>query len=183
MLVEGEHKRTVWLAEDGEISAHAQIIDQRALPFQVEVETLLCFNDFCEAISGMHVRGAGCIGVTAGYGMYRAAVEASDKAAGDVKLFKECLGSFAAKLSGTRPTAANLRWAINRQLEALSTCSSVEEAVATSRSVARAIDDEDAEWCRRIGQHGLKLIRRISERKEAGEPVNILTHCNAGKCF
>jgi len=180
MLVEGHHRRTITLSEElGQ--GCCTIIDQRRLPFQVVLEPLRETGEFCEAIGSMHVRGAGCIGVTAGYGMYCAAVEAAN-ATQDAAGFLEHLRSSASKLLSTRPTAANLKWAISRQLRAVEEALSggVEHMVSTSRSTAVEIDNEDVEWCQAIGEHGLQLIKDLSSKKPAGEPVNILTHCNAG---
>jgi methylthioribose-1-phosphate isomerase len=114
----------------------------------------------------MHVRGAGLIGAAAGYGMYLATFE-SDAAAA------------AAQLRATRPTAVNLGWAIDRQLKNISAAKTPEEKRRVAFETAREIADEDAEHCRRIGEHGLELLRQLSEKK-GGAPVNILTHCNAG---
>jgi methylthioribose-1-phosphate isomerase len=87
----------------------------------------------------------------------------------------------ASRLKATRPTAANLEWAVRRQLAGIeaSLANGPGEVVEVSRMIARGIADEDAAWCRRIGEHGLPLLRAIAERK-SGEPVNVLTHCNAG---
>jgi len=198
MLVDGEHKRTVWPSEELGPGC-ATIIDQRALPFKVEVESLKTVDDFCTAIADMHVRGAGCIGVTAGYGMYCAAVEASAQAAfffpdtdgkdGEVNdgdeaksHFLESLGGLADRLARTRPTAANLKWAVERQLAAVreEEGSSVADMVAAARRTAAEIANEDVEWCKSIGQHGLSIIRGLMMDKKPGDTFNILTHCNAG---
>jgi methylthioribose-1-phosphate isomerase len=82
-------------------------------------------------------------------------------------------------LKATRPTAVNLAWAIDRQLRNISAAKSPEEKQRVALQTARQIADEDAEYCRRIGEHGIELIRKLSEQKK-GAPVNILTHCNAG---
>jgi methylthioribose-1-phosphate isomerase len=102
--------------------------------------------------------------------MYLAALEDASDAA---------LERAAEELKGTRPTAVNLAWAVERQLRAVRSVPSVPERGAASLATAQAIADEDAEWCRRIGEHGLPLLREISARK-GGAPVNVLTHCNAG---
>src|SRR5437868_8877854 len=85
----------------------------------------------------------------------------------------------AEQLKATRPTAVNLAWAIDRQLRNIEAAGSAEEKQRVAFQTAREIADEDAEYCRRIGGHGIELISRLSERKD-GAPVNILTHCNAG---
>jgi methylthioribose-1-phosphate isomerase len=92
---------------------------------------------------------------------------------------RAALEEAAALLVATRPTAVNLAWAVGRQLAAIAGAEEADARVAAAYQTARRIADEDAEWCRRIGEHGLPLIRQISRRK-GGEPVNILTHCNAG---
>ena len=166
MNIDGTPYRTVW-ARDGLV----RIIDQRHLPFRFVIEDLRSLEEVATAITDMHVRGAGCIGATAGYGMWLAAVEAS--ASSDPMRRLEVL---AKRLFETRPTAVNLRWAISRQLNSL-------RLVDSSRwpemalVVAEAIADEDAEACVQIGRHGLPLIEAVARTKAV---VNILTHCNAG---
>ena len=162
MKIDGKHYRTVWKAPG---NSSIQIIDQRYLPFRFVVEDLNTVEDVATAIRDMHVRGAGCIGATAGYGMYLAAL-AVEKGKGTIE-------QFADQLVATRPTAVNLCWAVERQLR---NRSSPEVALQT----AEAIADEDAEACRMIGEHGVYLIEEIAAKKPPGQPVNILTHCNAG---
>lgn len=169
MKVNGEHFRTIWRDADSDV---VKIIDQRKLPFAFEIEELNCVEQVAAAIRDMHVRGAGLIGATAGFGMYLAAKEA----AGDEAEWQR----LAEKLLATRPTAVNLRWAVERQREAVAGVASVEEKIATARMIAEAIADEDAQWCRRIGEHGRTLFERIAAKKAQGEVVNVLTHCNAG---
>ncbi|MCB1092690.1 MAG: S-methyl-5-thioribose-1-phosphate isomerase, partial [Verrucomicrobiae bacterium] len=108
MRVGDTHFRTVWIGDDPGV---VKIIDQRRLPFAFEVEDLSNVDEVATAIRDMHVRGAGCIGATAGYGMYLAAREASLAADFDQRVRER-----AAQLVETRPTAVNLRWAIERQL-------------------------------------------------------------------
>ncbi len=172
MKIEGKNYRTIWLNEEkpGVIS----IIDQRFLPHQFIIEELRSVHEVAIAIKDMHIRGAGLIGATAGYGMYLAAIEAADKSSFDHHLY-EC-GSM---LKSTRPTAVNLEWAVNRQLQAISNGKSVKEKIEIAKNVAITIADEDAENCRRIGLHGTPVIEQIAKKKN-GEAVNILTHCNAG---
>ncbi len=168
MNVHGTPYRTIWLRPDD--PRCVQIIDQRQLPHRFVIEDLRTLSEVAAAIREMHVRGAGLIGATAGYGMYLAALEdASDGA----------LERVAETLKATRPTAVSLAWAVERQLRAVHPVHSVHERNSVALATARAIADEDAEFCRRIGEHGLSLLREISERK-GGAPVNILTHCNAG---
>src|SRR4051812_21474106 len=118
------------------------------------------------AIREMHVRGAGLIGAAAAYGMYLAT-------------FEPDLGAAARQLKATRPTAVNLAWGVDRVLAALCAAANSDDHRQIAFQIAKQIADEDAEYCRRIGEHGLELIRKLSREKQ-GKPVNILTHCNAG---
>ena len=175
MKVDGQHFRTIWLKPDDE--AVVQLIDQRFLPHQFVIEEIRTVEQMATAIREMHVRGAGLIGASAGYGMYLAAIEATARpAAAEVD---EQLAHAAAQLKATRPTAVNLSWAVERQLKNIAEGKDATEKIAIALRTARSIADEDAEHCRMIGQHGLELIRKIAEQK-AGERVNVLTHCNAG---
>lgn len=174
MKVNGKPFRTVWLSDD--VEGEAQIIDQRWLPFRFEIESLRSTDDVARAIKDMHVRGAGCIGAVAGHGMYIAACEV---AATHGENFDTGLRSKADQLIATRPTAVNLKWAVDRQLAELSGISSIGDKITRARKVAQEIADEDVEWCRSIGEYGKDIIQKIAEKKP-GEPVNILTHCNAG---
>ncbi len=167
MQVNGAHYRTIWVDEHN--PEVIKIIDQRLLPHQFVVEELRTLADFVVAIKDMHVRGAGLIGATAGFAMYCAALHDS----GDVYMARA-----AAELLATRPTAKNLAWAVTRQQRAMMRESSPEAKWNRAFVVARQIADEDAEYCRRLGQHGLGIIEEIGKSKEG--PVNILTHCNAG---
>jgi methylthioribose-1-phosphate isomerase len=171
MNVEGKHYRTIWEKEGDETTI--QIIDQRVLPHKFLIEDLKTVDEFAAAIKDMHVRGAGLIGAAAGYGIYIAALTAPKDS------FDSFLHSSAEKLKATRPTAVNLAWAVDRQLKVIATKESIEEKIQIVKEEARKIADEDAEFCKRLGQHGLEIIKKISESKN-GEPVNILTHCNAG---
>lgn len=172
MKVKGKHYRTIWLKEDD--NRVVQIIDQRWLPHEFVIEDLKTVDDVAAAIKDMHVRGAGLIGATAGYGIYIAALEASESDDFDTAMQK-----FSKQLIATRPTATNCEWAVKRQLKAMGKTDDLENKVAIAFKTAGVIADEDAEFCRRLGQHGLKIIKEISKKKN-GEPVNIITHCNAG---
>ena len=169
MKVDGEHFRTIW--REPETDA-VKIIDQRKLPFAFEIEELADVDAVAAAILDMHVRGAGLIGATAGYGMFLAAKQA----AGD----EAQLQRFADQLLATRPTAVNLRWAVERQLAGLAEVDSAGAGINQARMIADLIADEDADWCRRIGDHGRALIEKVAASKPEGEVVNVLTHCNAG---
>jgi methylthioribose-1-phosphate isomerase len=173
--VDGEHFRTIWIKPDDETVV--QLIDQRFLPHRFVIEEVGTVEQMATAIREMHVRGAGLIGASAGYGMYLAAVEAAARPSAEE--IDEQLARAAAQLKATRPTAVNLFWAVERQLENIAGGKNAAEKIALALRTAKLIADEDAEHCRRIGQHGLKLIQQIATKK-AGKRVNVLTHCNAG---
>ena len=172
MNVGGKHFRTIWLKETDD--RVVQLIDQRFLPHRFVIEEVATVEQMANAIREMHVRGAGLIGASAGYGMYLATLEAAEKDSID-----EHLASSATRLNATRPTAVNLSWAIERQLTRIAEGATAQEKIAIALKIARQIADEDAEHCRMIGQHGLNLIRQIAASRP-GKTVNVLTHCNAG---
>jgi len=175
MNVFGKHYRTIWVKEND--PKVLQIIDQRHLPFNFIIEDLTSVNDVTRAIKEMHVRGAGLIGATAGYGMYIAALNAP---VNSEESFFDALESDGEKLKATRPTAVNLEWAIKRQLQIIRAVDGdIQAKILASFLTAQTIADEDSEFCRRIGQHGLRIIEEINHRKGGGT-VNVLTHCNAG---
>ncbi len=175
MKVHGKHYRTIWLhPSDPTI---VQIIDQRHLPHQFIIEDLTTVEEVAVAIKDMHVRGAGLIGATAGFGMYVAALTASRTS---MEAFMADLEHSGDRLRATRPTAVNLEWAVKRQLAAIEQAGpDVEAMIDAALQTARTIADEDADYCRRLGEHGKAIIQEISAQKD-GEPVNVLTHCNAG---
>lgn len=174
MNVEGKHYRTIWLKPD---DPHVvQIIDQRVLPHRFEIVDLTTVEQVAFAIKEMQVRGAGLIGATAGYGMYIAALNAPRNSR---EAFLAALAADGETLKATRPTAINLEWAVHRQLDAIKMGSDIEDMIDIALKTASDIADEDADFCRRIGEHGVSLIEAISQRK-GGDPVNIITHCNAG---
>jgi methylthioribose-1-phosphate isomerase len=188
MKVGGQHFRTIWLHPTNE--RVVQLIDQRFLPHQFVVEEISTVEQMADAIRQMHVRGAGLIGASAGYGMYLAAIEAGSSSPRRVfdrtgsisaKEFDARLTEAAERLKATRPTAVNLAWAIERVRAGLAVKQTlaVQEKVKLALSIAKQIAAEDEENCRMIGQHGLNLIEEIARTKNR-EPVNILTHCNAG---
>ncbi len=167
MNVGGKHFRTIWLNEDGR---SVDIIDQRWLPHEFRVVTLSTVEDVAVAIRDMWVRGAPLIGVTAAYGMaIQMQADASDAA----------LDAAWEQLNETRPTAINLRWALDEMRKLLKPLP-VSERVAAAYKRAAEIADEDVELNRSIGGNGLAIIKEIAARKKPGERVNILTHCNAG---
>ena len=172
MNVNGKPTRTIWLHP--QCPEILQVIDQRALPHAWVVEDLRSVDQVAEAILGMHVRGAGLIGATAGFGMYLAAIEAA--LAQDAPAHIHEAGKL---LKSTRPTAVNLAWAVDRMEAAMQAATGPQDRISIALSTACAIADEDAHACRSIGEHGLCLIESISRSKN-GAPVQILTHCNAG---
>jgi methylthioribose-1-phosphate isomerase len=165
MKVHGTHYRTIW-ADDRE---RVHIIDQRRLPHEFVVLELKSLADAAEAIRDMAVRGAPLIGATAAFGV-ALGLSADPSEAG--------LRRAVAALEETRPTAVNLRWALNRMLNALvSLPRDLRRAAAFAK--AREIADEDVAMCRRIARHGADLIFELADSRQ-GARVNILTHCNAG---
>jgi methylthioribose-1-phosphate isomerase len=170
--VGGKHFRTIWRTPDDQ--RVVQLIDQRFLPHEFVIEEVRSVEQMATAIREMHVRGAGLIGASAGYGMYLAALEAAGRDS-----FDDYMTGAAAQLRATRPTAVNLSWAIECQLQNIAAGKTADEKVALALRAADSIADEDAEHCRMIGQHGLRLIRQIAEQRP-GRTVNVLTHCNAG---
>ncbi len=181
MKVGGQHFRTIWPHPTNEWVV--QLIDQRFLPHRFVIEDVSTVEQMADAIREMHVRGAGLIGASAGYGMYLAAIEADPSGIGSIsaKEFDARLTEAAERLKATRPTAVNLAWAIERVRAGLAVKQTlaVQEKVELALCIAKQIAAEDEENCRMIGQHGLNLIEEITRAKD-GKPVNILTHCNAG---
>ena len=171
MKVDGTPYRTVWVEESD--PAAICVIDQRALPHRFEILRLRTVEEVGAAIRDMVVRGAGCIGATAGFGMALAARLA------DPSRFEAEMEEAARALVATRPTAVNLSWAVRRQLRAMAEGARPADKIRIAAVTAQAIADEDVEFCRSIGRHGLALIREIAEGKP-GRPVQVLTHCNAG---
>lgn len=174
MNIHGKRYRTIWVHPEN--AAVIQVIDQRELPFTFKILDLKTPVDFAYAIKEMVVRGAGLIGATAAYGMYSAALNAPRSSQQE---FLTSVRADADKLIATRPTAVNLAWAVERQWNAIQAGKNTEEMIEIAFNTAQQVADEDAEFCRMIGEHGVSLIKAVSEKK-AGETVNILTHCNAG---
>lgn len=167
MKVNGTPYRTIWLAEDGR---SVEIIDQTRLPHEFVTVRLATLDDAAHAIKAMLVRGAPLIGATAAYGMCLALAEDASDAA---------LGRAYDTLFATRPTAVNLRWALDDLRMRLAPLPADKRAEAAYRRAAE-ICDEDVAICESIGEHGLGLIREAWEAKGRRDPINILTHCNAG---
>ena len=165
MRVHGIPTRTIQALPD---RSGIEIIDQTRLPHRYELKRLAAWQEAAEAISVMRVRGAPLIGATAAYGLALAAnVDAGDAA----------LTAVASDLIETRPTAVNLRWAVERMLARLLPLSPSQRREAAWAEAA-AICEEDVAQNQAIGRHGLELIRAIQQRK--GGTVNVMTHCNAG---
>jgi methylthioribose-1-phosphate isomerase len=158
--------RTIWPSED---RAAVEIIDQTLLPHVFEIRRLGSVEDAAEAIRTMRVRGAPLIGATAAYGLALAVREDSSE---------ETIEASRKLLAATRPTAVNLRWALEEMTRELGPLPEHERADAAWACAARICDD-DVEICRRIGNYGLREIEEAAGRKD-GESVNVLTHCNAG---
>jgi len=171
MNIEGKHYRTIW--PDPQDPAIIKIIDQTKLPFRFELVDLSRLEDAELAIANMQVRGAGLIGATAAYGMYLASRTLNHR---DIH---QTLRDAAIRLKQTRPTAVNLQWAVDQQLEATRNCSSKDECIKVTFTTARKIANQDALMCKKIGENGLQIIEQINKAKK-GETINILTHCNAG---
>ncbi len=167
MKVGGRHFRTIWLNADGR---SVDIIDQRWLPHEFRIVTLKTVDDVAVAIHDMWVRGAPLIGVTAAYGTAIAMCDDSSDSN---------LDAVWEMLHATRPTAINLKWALDEMRSCLRKLP-VGERGAASYVRASEIAEEDVELNRAMGRHGLEIIKKIAAAKEPGERVNILTHCNAG---
>ncbi len=171
MKVDGKAFRTIWTAENG---CDVVIIDQTKLPHKFVTKSLSQLNDVCKAIADMLVRGAPLIGVTAAYGMALAMRQnPSDNGIRGAKK----------SLLKTRPTAVNLRWALD-EMEALLLPLPEKERVSAAYARAAEICEEDVSICSKIGDHGAKVIIEAWEKKEKPSidkgGVNVLTHCNAG---
>lgn len=176
MNVPGPDFRTIWL--DAEDPGCVRVIDQRRLPHVYEELELRSCDDGAHAIREMVVRGAPLIGATAAWSLYLAALEA-DRAGHSASARSDFLQRAADDLEATRPTAVNLHWALERMRRVIGAAGDDARLADRLRHEAETICEEDVEISRRIGEHGLELIAAIAERKN-GEPVQILTHCNAG---
>jgi methylthioribose-1-phosphate isomerase len=166
MILEGEHRRSIRRTEDGK---GVCILDQRKLPWEVKWVELRDVEQAAVAIRDMWTRGAPMIGATAAYGLAMAlAADPSDAG----------LATGYDQLHETRPTAINLRWALDAVRDAVTSLPPEQRAEAAFVK-ADAIADEDAAMCRSIGEHGLELFRELHAR-HPDRPLNILTHCNAG---
>jgi methylthioribose-1-phosphate isomerase len=149
--------------------AAVEVIDQTLLPHRFEIARLASLDEVVRAIVRMQVRGAPLIGATAAYGLCLA-LEADPSDTG--------LRRAADRLAATRPTAVNLRWALREVEASVADLPAARRAAAAWEAAAR-ISEDDVDVCRRIGEHGLELLRAAAASKGGG-PVNVLTHCNAG---
>ncbi|MGH6959818.1 MAG: S-methyl-5-thioribose-1-phosphate isomerase [Dongiaceae bacterium] len=167
MQVDGVPYRTIWLSGDGRT---VDIIDQTLLPHDFRIRRLETLEDAAQAIKIMQVRGAPLIGVTAAFGLCLSLHEEVSNAA----IERSC-----ATLLAARPTAVNLRWALEDMRQVLTNLPPERRLAAGYRRAAELADD-DVATCAAIGDHGLPLIREAWERARRARPVNVLTHCNAG---
>jgi methylthioribose-1-phosphate isomerase len=166
MKVGGIHRRTIWVEPDG---WSVGVIDQTRLPHEFATLRLTSMDEMAHAIRAMQVRGAPLIGAAAAYGVCLA-LRADPTDSG--------LERARATLMATRPTAINLKWALDEMTAALRAVPPAMRLDAAYRRAA-AICDEDVAICEAIGRHGLALVEAIAANKRGG-PVNVLTHCNAG---
>lgn len=171
MKVQGKVQKTIWWV--GEEPPVVEIIDQRQLPHRFEIVALRSLEDAAIAIRDMLVRGAPLIGATAACGMVLA--HAENKGTD----FMQNLSNAARVLKATRPTAVNLAWAVDNQLDAVKDCTDEREAASRLMQNARRIIEDEEQQSKALGQHGMKLIEDAYQ-KNGGERVNVLTHCNAG---
>jgi methylthioribose-1-phosphate isomerase len=163
MKIEGKEYRTIWYERN-----IVKIIDQTKLPHQFIIKELKTVKDAINSIKIMEVRGAPLIGGTAAYGLALAVQENNDK---------EFIKKSAEELIQSRPTAINLKWAVDRMMKKLTGVNS-EQILDLALKEAKEICDEDEKFCENIGINGLKIIEEIYNKKK--DTVNILTHCNAG---
>ncbi|MCB2196999.1 MAG: S-methyl-5-thioribose-1-phosphate isomerase [Bacteroidetes bacterium] len=170
MKINGKHYHTIWVKEGDPKTI--QIIDQRFLPFDFKTQDLRTLEDAYISIQEMWVRGAPLIGVTAAYGMYLGLVNLTDPS-------EDTIQNMAGYLASSRPTAVNLRFAIDLILDQIKKGNSLQEKIQIALDTANQLKADEIENCRLIGEHGLPFIEAIAKAKK-GDTVNILTHCNAG---
>ena len=163
MKIEGKEYRTIWFENNV-----VKIIDQTKLPHQFIIKDLKTVKHAINAIKIMEVRGAPLIGATAAYGLVLAIIENNDQS---------FLKKSAENLINSRPTAINLKWAVDRMIKKLSGVNS-DKILEIAINEAKEICEEDVKFCENIGLNGLKIIEEIYDKKK--DTVNILTHCNAG---
>tara|TARA_B100000287_G_scaffold218813_1_gene206379 strand:+ start:114 stop:1190 length:1077 start_codon:yes stop_codon:yes gene_type:complete len=163
MKIEGKEYRTIWFENN-----IVKIIDQTKLPHKFVIKDLRTVKDAINAIKVMEVRGAPLIGATAAYGLVLAIIENNDQS---------FLKKSAEELIKSRPTAINLKWAVDRMMNKLSGVNS-DKILEIALNEAKEICEEDVKFCENIGLNGLRIIEEIYNKKK--DTVNILTHCNAG---
>ena len=163
MRIENKVYRTIWFENN-----IVKIIDQTKLPHKFIIKDLKTVKDAINSIKTMEVRGAPLIGATAAYGLVLSIIEKNDL------LF---LKSSSEDLIASRPTAINLKWAVDRMMTKLSGVNE-KDILKIAIDEAKAIVEEDVNFCKNIGLNGLKIIEEIYNKKK--DTVNILTHCNAG---
>ena len=163
MKIEGKEYRTIWFEKNV-----VKIIDQTKLPHKFIIKDLITVKDAINAIKTMEVRGAPLIGATAAYGLVLAIIENNDQT---------FLKKSSEDLINSRPTAINLKWAVDRMIKKLSGVNS-DQILNIALNEAKEICEEDIKFCENIGLNGLKIIEEIYNKKK--DTVNILTHCNAG---
>ena len=169
MRIHGTHYRTIWIEEDPGV---VNVIDQRFLPFEFRILELKSAKDAYDAIAGMAVRGAPLIGVTAAFGLYLAAFRS------DSKNWCEEVQEAAEKLVSARPTAVNLKYAVELLMENVTSAGSRESIIKELFHLSICFTEDEVIRSKKIGEHGVSLIREIYQN--TSRPVNILTHCNAG---
>lgn len=172
MIAGGRNYQTIWLDEAD--PSVIKVIDQQKLPFDFEIKELRSVEDVYAAIDEMTVRGAPLIAAAAAFGIYLATLEINLQTN-----IRDHLSNAARYLVSCRPTAVNLSWAVNYVMDQIREEQSVQAISEKARAAALGICEMEKENCRQIGLHGLTIIEEISRKKE-GNPVNILTHCNAG---
>ena len=172
MHINGKHYHTIWVKENDPKTI--QVIDQRLLPFEFKIRDLKTIADTFIAIKDMCVRGAPLIGVTAAYGMYLGLLHLNEKDNLTTKI-----NEFSQYLKSSRPTAVNLKFAVDLVLDKIKSAKSINEKTKVAFEIANQLKQDEIENCKKIGKNGVRFIQEISKAKK-GETVNILTHCNAG---
>ena len=163
MLINGTLYRSIWLDDE---TSNVHVIDQRALPWRFEIQSMRSSDYVYEAISDMTVRGAPLIGATAAWGLYLTARAEPEN--------YEHLRRTANKLMKARPTAINLRWAVEKVMSGIDPN---QDLRAQTRQLAESICDDDVATYAAIGDHSVALVNRLTD---GASPYNVLTHCNAG---
>lgn len=164
MNVNGQTMQSLWLNDDQQ---SVGIIDQTQLPYTLSTKKLCSLDEFCHAILAMEVRGAPLIGITAAFGFAFALKNTNLK-----------IDNIIQKLTDTRPTAVNLRWAVEKIASAIADFPKREQQIQTAFTLAQQLWQNDIDTCKAIGENGFTILKEMSIQKNA--PLHILTHCNAG---